>query len=1237
MSRRDFFKESLHKSSSIVNTTEVGVNGAPKKKVLGRRTAMSRRNFVKIASVATVAAGVALAVGLPKIATDNKDKTLNYKGKVTPNDRKLAAQALNKPAGIRATVVAAPGGTPDYFGTTPNYANSPQPTVALGGTTTTALTGFTVQNGGSDYTTPVVILTGGGGTGATANAHVSNGVIRSIILTNPGTGYTSTPTVTIKDPSPRAKGAIATPLLATSSSTITITGGIRKFVNTLPGLGPTAANNIGQYIPIAVADTTTYPGSDYYEIELREFSEQMHSDLPPTRLRGYVQVRNAVPVAPIHYLGPLIVASSNRPVRVKFTNKLPVNAGGNLFIPVDTTYMGAGSGPNGGNYSQNRATLHLHGGNTIWISDGTPHQWTTPAGETTPYPKGVSVYNVPDMDGGVEPQGTMTFFYSNQQSARLMFYHDHALGITRLNVYAGEAAGYLLTDQYETDLIAGTNVSGANPSLLAPLPNIGIPLVIQDKTFVDAARIAAQDPTWNWGTTPPAPHSGDLWFPHVYMTNQNPYNAQGANPMGRWDYGPWFWPPLTTIQFGPVNNPYYDPINAPWEPPVIPGIPNPSGIPEAFMDTPLVNGTAYPYIVVQPGIYRFRVLNACNDRFVNLQLYLASNIVSKITITNGGSGYNVTPSVTITGGGGHDTTARATVSGGIITDIVIRSVGSGYTTIPTINISAPTGIGGVQAVAIAEIYTGLTEVGMIPANPEGLPSNYPTADQREGGFPDPNLRGPAIIQIGTEGGFLPGPAVIKNRPVGYDYNRRSITVLNVLETALFMAPAERADILVDFTNFAGKTLILYNDSPAPVPAGDPRLDYYTANPDNTSTGGTPSTIAGYGPNMRTIMQIRVAPTGSSTSPPDDYNPATVTALTTTLAAVFRMSQDPIIRPQAGYNAAYNGNFPADGTAYVGIQDTSHIFTPIGQTIPITMPMLPKGIHELFTTDYGRMNALHSYEVPNTNFNNQTTVIQAYTDPPNELIAASNLATPIGAIGDGTQFWKFTHNGVDTHGVHFHLFNVQLINRVGWDGAIKPPDDNELGWKETVRMNPLEDAIVVLRPIPASNHPFKIPNSVRLLDPTRPLGSTMGFTNVDPSGNPVNVTNQLCNYGWEYVYHCHLLGHEENDMMRPTAFAVPPDAPTNLTRNGGGGNVVLNWVNNAVNATSITIQRADNPGFTTNVLNFVVASTATAYTDTTAGGTRRYYRVISSNTIGIAIGAYPTLTKDSLPSNTLQVN
>ena len=53
----------------------------------------------------------------------------------------------------------------------------------------------------------------------------------------------------------------------------------------------------------------------------------------------------------------------------------------------------------------------------------------------------------------------------------------------------------------------------------------------------------------------------------------------------------------------------------------------------------------------------------------------------------------------------------------------------------------------------------------------------------------------------------------------------------------------------------------------------------------------------------------------------------------------------------------------------------------------------------------------------------------------------------------------------------------------------------------------------------------------------PLGSTGQFMGVDPNNNPVTVTNRFVNFGWEYVWHCHLLGHEENDMTRPMAMAV----------------------------------------------------------------------------------------------------
>jgi hypothetical protein len=103
-----------------------------------------------------------------------------------------------------------------YLIVTDNNTQSVQSNIATITTeSTSVITGFIVESGGSGYTTPHVVLIGGGGTGATAVARVSQGVVIALTLTNPGTGYTSAPTVTLRDPSPRAKGATATAVLAT--------------------------------------------------------------------------------------------------------------------------------------------------------------------------------------------------------------------------------------------------------------------------------------------------------------------------------------------------------------------------------------------------------------------------------------------------------------------------------------------------------------------------------------------------------------------------------------------------------------------------------------------------------------------------------------------------------------------------------------------------------------------------------------------------------------------------------------------------------------------------------------------------------------------------------------------------------------------------------------------------------------------------------------------------------------
>ena len=565
---------------------------------------------VQAEATATVAATTGVITGITITAPGS--------GYLTPPTVTFASPGVTPTTVANATATISTGVIssitvvePGFGFTTPTATISAPP---ITGTQATAVASGGVDNlvwvpnpggvGNSYLIQPIVTFTGpqlAGGATATATAVMDplTGIVTDVTLVNPGSGYTTAPTVTIIDAAaqnpqptipatavatigvnlidvnnggdgyvtptvtitdsvaPFDKNASATAIVATAGavSGITlvapgfggagyITPGIKKFVDTLAGLGPSAPNTLGQYIPVAVPDTTTYPGSDYYEIALVQYRQRFSSSLPATGtlLRGYVQIStNVVPGAHIQltnanlnpaqaptpiagyfgvdmprYLGPTIVATKDRPVRVLFRNLLPTGVAGDLFLPVDTSLMGSGMGPNAvmldpttkvpmdmiGDpgtvldgvrnpacgetpkprtcYLENRATLHLHGGVTPWISDGTPHQWITPAGDAlaTDYPKGVSVSNVPDMpDPG---DGSQTFFYTNQQSARLMFYHDHAWGITRLNVYAGEAAGYVVTDPMEASLIA---TGGALNGLGGP-NGLGTPLIIQDKTFV---------------------------------------------------------------------------------------------------------------------------------------------------------------------------------------------------------------------------------------------------------------------------------------------------------------------------------------------------------------------------------------------------------------------------------------------------------------------------------------------------------------------------------------------------------------------------------------------------------------------------------------------------------------------------------------------------------------------------------------------------------------------------------
>ena len=103
----------------------------------------------------------------------------------------------------------------------------------------------------------------------------------------------------------------------------------------------------------------------------------------------------------------------------------------------------------------------------------------------------------------------------------------------------------------------------------------------------------------------------------------------------------------------------------------------------------------------------------------------------------------------------------------------------------------------------------------VALNPPNWPPHRLTRTLSRRRTPVVSPVGPSWIQIGTEGGFLPAPVVVPNQPITWIIDPTRFDVGNVDKHSLLLAPAERADVIVDFSKYAGKTLILYNDAPRP--------------------------------------------------------------------------------------------------------------------------------------------------------------------------------------------------------------------------------------------------------------------------------------------------------------------------------------------------------------------------------------------------------------------------------------
>ncbi|MCZ8513216.1 multicopper oxidase [Paenibacillus filicis] len=196
---------------------------------------------------------------------------------------------------------------------------------------------------------------------------------------------------------------------------------LRKFVDELP-------------IPYTLSPKKRSYNSSYYEVTMKEFSQKLHRDLGPTRLWGYEGT----------FPGPTFDVMKHETVFVKWMNNLP----NKHFLPVDTTIHGSEI-----TLPEGRTVVHLHGGRTPAHSDGYPEAWFTRNFEQTG----------PLFEREI-------YAYPNMERATMLWYHDHTVGITRLNVYAGLAGCYFIRDNHEQ-------------SLNLPNGTYEIPLVIVDRSF----------------------------------------------------------------------------------------------------------------------------------------------------------------------------------------------------------------------------------------------------------------------------------------------------------------------------------------------------------------------------------------------------------------------------------------------------------------------------------------------------------------------------------------------------------------------------------------------------------------------------------------------------------------------------------------------------------------------------------------------------------------------------------
>ncbi|MCK9295267.1 MAG: multicopper oxidase domain-containing protein [Desulfobulbaceae bacterium] len=713
-------------------------------------------------------------------------------------------------------------------------------------------------------------------------------------------------------------------------------------------------------IPPEMPKSTVQPGvpAADYNIAVRQFQQQILPggiwdpaglyNLPATTVWGYGRAEDGPPdssalggaagVAPapnssFNYPAFTVEATSMLPARVRWINDL-VDANGN-FLPhlfaVDQTLHWANppmecmdgtmhtdcSGMSALPYTGPVPIVtHVHGAHVNSRSDGYPEAWWLPDAVNIPagYATQGTLYDQYDRTNTVP--GSAYYAYENNQPAATIWYHDHTMGLTRLNVYAGPAGFWLIRGGVNGDanvLDASTGVAAQLPGP-APVNGAGdpnfdaayrstireIPLAIQDRSFnMDGSLFYPNHRSFFEGLTPP-----DLQIPFI---------------------------PDPASDIAPIWNP------------------------EAFFNTMVVNGAVWPELTVAPAKYRFRLLNGCSSRFLNL--------------------------------------------------------------------------------ALVNQTTGLE-----------MPFN----------------------QLGGDQGFLAEVVRIQTGSQTVYRGNQWVAAANAPhpDQALLMGPAERADVIVDFSSLPDGTRIRLVNTGPDAPFGGFPLD--------------PAAVA----DPATTGQVMEFVVNSALSQPAD---ATATA------------PENLLLPAEGAQAAaakvrqLSLNEAESALVCVTVDAITGAVTAVPGDMPpcVTAGAVPFGPKAAFLG----------------------TVMAGMTMPMMWMEKVSE--TPL--MGD-TETWEIFNLTMDAHPIHLHLVRFEVIDR---QPLVMMPDP-----AEPMAMMPMPVADPAMAAVPA-------------------LATEAGYkdTVIAYPGEVTRIKATFDQAGL-YVWHCHIIEHEDNEMMRPYVVRHTPDINNN---------------------------------------------------------------------------------------------